>query len=464
MKKLLTVLCVAAFGLGAVAQAQFVQYDATTRSLPKEMKETRIEAFGMPSVDIAGQAKAPAPYDTLWWHDEYQSEDCSYGYYTTYYSQQGMFGEEVVPGVFSAWLSGTGEVGATYQTEENVYETYARIDVSNAWVVGAFVVAYRMGNTVGWERVGVDGFDPEHMNELNGVRVPDLPFKLVGYPHVAWQPAYENYRGMIYEGDEGDLIDIQMPLSYKDRVETTETLYLRYEPFTDDNGSVRARLYGLAGMFDHVFPARENFGLSFDAQLTGKARYDSLWNFSLGAKSNSECVFVDDWSVWQRWDFSNHDSAYVWLWSNTGGDLDVSKPWIVENEDDEGGLAPDGCPQTDEGSLFVYNSTLLKVGEGSHYMPGLYPIIQDRTSIERNQDAYAQTVSVYPLPATDKVTIVALDPIQKIEVYNMAGTLVEHVAMNDNMLELDVTSYVPGTYVAKITTENGVASKKLLVK
>ncbi|MDE6112118.1 MAG: T9SS type A sorting domain-containing protein, partial [Bacteroidales bacterium] len=113
----------------------------------------------------------------------------------------------------------------------------------------------------------------------------------------------------------------------------------------------------------------------------------------------------------------------------------------------------------------VYNHSLLRLSSGTHYKPTLYPIIQHSSaSNEKNKDAYAQTISVYPLPATDNVTVVALDPIQKVEIYNMAGALVKVVNMNENVLDIDVTSFVPGTYIAKVTTKNGVASKKLVVK
>ena len=107
---------------------------------------------------------------------------------------------------------------------------------------------------------------------------------------------------------------------------------------------------------------------------------------------------------------------------------------------------------------------MLRLSAGTHYKPTLYPIIQQSGAANENNDAYAQTVSVYPLPATDKVTVVALDPIRKVEVYNMAGTLVKKAEMNDNVLNMDVTSFAPGAYIAKITTEKGVVSKKLLVK
>ncbi|MDE7150183.1 MAG: T9SS type A sorting domain-containing protein, partial [Bacteroidales bacterium] len=219
----------------------------------------------------------------------------------------------------------------------------------------------------------------------------------------------------------------------------------------------------IGGMFEHVFPASANFGISVEAQLTNNKAYDSLWNWALAAKSNDKCSFIDEWAAWQRIDFSDHENRWVWLWKDDESDVDVSQPYEAE---DDWGFAPTDCPQHDNGTgLYVYAFSLnMTLGDGEHFLPMLYPVIQDRTSIEKGKDTYAQTVSVYPLPATDKVNIVALDPIQKVELYNMAGTLLKQITMNDNVLEFDVTSYAPGTYIAKITTEKGVASKKLLVK
>ncbi|MBD5389723.1 T9SS type A sorting domain-containing protein [bacterium] len=473
MKKLLTVLCVAAFGIGAVAQAQVVQADGIIRTQPNRLKENAADIVGLPVMsDVSGQLKdATDDFDTLRWHPEYYQEDCRTGIYSTYYSQQGMFGEEVVPGCFSPYLNGTGEVGATFQTEAGVYDTYAGIDLTNAWVVGAYAIVCRMGNTIGWERVrdSLGIFNPAYINNYNGVAVPDMPFKLIGYPEVTPQRVFKSYTEMIMDKKDPVYITVEMPTSIKDRAETTDELYLRYEPRKADDGRDAPTYYGVGGLFSNKsFSAAKNFGISFCANLTGNKTYDSLWNYNIGAKSNDECSFYEAWSVWQRFDFSNHETNWVGFWNLDESDLDVNLPWFPENDDDPSGFAPPGSPQIENGehnSLFVYNHCLLRLSEGTHYKPSLYPIIQYRSAAnESNQAAYAQTVSVYPLPATDKANIVALDPMRKVEIYNMAGALLKVIDMNENVFELDVTAFTPGAYVAKITTEKGVASKKLVIK
>lgn len=475
MKKLLTVLCVAAFGFGAVAQAQVVPANGAKRMEAKEgnakmsvMSDySLVPANGQLNMDEAVPMAAAVRYDTLHWHDEYVTENCDMYYTITEYYED-LFAEDVVPSPFGASWSGTGEVGTTFQTEDNLYETYARIDVNSAWVVGAIAYVYRRGNTAGWERVGIDRFDPDHMSEVNGVIVPDMPCRIIGYPgdKMSEQPAYSDYYGMLFKGADEEEILMEMPITMKNRAQTPTT-YVRYLEPVDNQGMAWPGVHRIGGMFDQVFPAWGNFGLSIQAEYTNNAKYDSLWNWAVTSKSNKYCGFIDEWAAWERLSCYNVDSGWIWLTLKSGDPFDVSLPWNSEDSTAYG-LAPDDCPQIieeNDHSLYIYAFSMnMSLSEGYHVLPMIYPIIQNTASIERGEDAYAQTVSVYPVPATDKVNVVALDPIQKVEVYNMAGTLVKVIMMNDNRLELDVTSFVPGTYVAKITTEKGVASKKLLVK
>ena len=435
MKKLLTVLCAAAFGIGAVAQAQVqvVSADGAKRMETKEIKAKISELSDLSVFDTEGQLKAAGVrYDTLHWHDEYVSEDCDM-YYTLVEYRSNVFEDDVVPSPMGGTWSGTGEVGATYQTDGNLYNTYAKINLNNAWVVGAIAYVYRRGSTAGWERVGIDRFDPDHISDVNGVAVPDMPCRLVGYPgnKVEEQPAYADYYEMLFgNGDERE-IQMEMPVTMEGRVETP-TQYAIYREPTVDGSRTRPTPHRIGGLFDQAFPAWGNFGLSVQAEYTNNARYDSLWNWALTAKGNDFCSFIDEWGSWLRLNCYNIDSGWVWLKLNSEKPFDVSLPWASEDSV-QWGLAPDNCPQygTDHG-LYIYAFSMnMGLEEGVHFLPMIYPIIQDRTSIERSQDAYAQTVSVYPLPATDKVNIVALDEIQKVEIYNMAGTLIQVIMMND---------------------------------
>lgn len=465
MKKLLMVVCAAAFGIGAVAQAQIVRTD---NAMGKTVYDCRAKMADMSDYSVLGPIQGqlmdvttPADIrrnDTLGWHDEYVTEECDRYYTLVEYVPDltCLATYDYMPTPLGAMWSGSGESGATFTTANNLYNTYARIDLNSAWVVGAVAYVYRKGNPTAWNSVDISDYET---SEVNGVAVPLLPCKLKGYPTVQPQQTYYDYYDML-EGGEPSLIDVEMPLTMQGAVETPGT-YIRYYELGQNGNNPWPTVQRIGGMFDQVFPAWANFGLSVQVELTNNAAYDSLWNWAITAKSNVDmCTFVDDWAAWIRIDYSHPEGFQLMV-----EEVDVTQPWMGAG-DEFAGFAPPACPQYGNGqSLFVYAfSQGLYLKDGQHFLPMLYPIVQNRASIEREQDAYAQTVSVYPVPATDKVNFVALDEIQKVEIYNMAGTLVKVYMMNDIHFELDVTSFMPGTYVAKITTTNGVASKKLLVK
>ena len=69
-----------------------------------------------------------------------------------------------------------------------------------------------------------------------------------------------------------------------------------------------------------------------------------------------------------------------------------------------------------------------------------------------------------PNPADRQVTVSATMPIKHVEVYDLAGRLVETRQPSGTALQLDLKSYPTGTYLVKVTTTNGTTTKKLVVK
>jgi hypothetical protein len=69
-----------------------------------------------------------------------------------------------------------------------------------------------------------------------------------------------------------------------------------------------------------------------------------------------------------------------------------------------------------------------------------------------------------PNPADRQVTVSAALPLLHVEVYDLAGRLVETRQPNGTNLQLDLKSYPSGTYLVKVTTANGTSTKKLVVK
>ena len=74
-------------------------------------------------------------------------------------------------------------------------------------------------------------------------------------------------------------------------------------------------------------------------------------------------------------------------------------------------------------------------------------------------------VALYPNPADDAVHILAEDGLQHITVCNLLGQQIESTSFNGaNHCVLDISHYSTGIYMVTITTDNGVATKRLVVK
>ena len=73
-------------------------------------------------------------------------------------------------------------------------------------------------------------------------------------------------------------------------------------------------------------------------------------------------------------------------------------------------------------------------------------------------------ITLRPNPADRQVTVSATMPIKHVEVYDLAGRLVETRQPSGTTLQLDLKSYPTGTYLVKVTTANGTTTKKLVVK
>lgn len=75
--------------------------------------------------------------------------------------------------------------------------------------------------------------------------------------------------------------------------------------------------------------------------------------------------------------------------------------------------------------------------------------------------------SVYPNPAINNVTISVKNDnvsIEKVELYNIYGQLLNTMKVNGNMAEISVNALATGTYYAKVFTDKGVVTMPMIRK
>ena len=79
-------------------------------------------------------------------------------------------------------------------------------------------------------------------------------------------------------------------------------------------------------------------------------------------------------------------------------------------------------------------------------------------------DVDAISSSVYPNPAKDNVNIAAKSKIERVEMFNMMGQKVSEKSVNSMFTSVNVANLNAGTYVVKVYTAAGVATKKIVVR
>ena len=76
---------------------------------------------------------------------------------------------------------------------------------------------------------------------------------------------------------------------------------------------------------------------------------------------------------------------------------------------------------------------------------------------------YESNVTIYPNPVKDVLNINATSNINRVEVYNMMGQMVGSFNANDVNTQINTSSFANGVYTVKISTENGMTTKKFTV-
>jgi hypothetical protein len=72
--------------------------------------------------------------------------------------------------------------------------------------------------------------------------------------------------------------------------------------------------------------------------------------------------------------------------------------------------------------------------------------------------------SIYPNPVTDQLNITSATEMTQIEIFNQLGQVVYSQVVKDSRFNLETTGFNAGVYFVRITSDEGVATKKFVVK
>lgn len=87
----------------------------------------------------------------------------------------------------------------------------------------------------------------------------------------------------------------------------------------------------------------------------------------------------------------------------------------------------------------------------------------DQSSSVNDIKADNNTISVYPNPAKDFITVNSVATIKTVKVYNTVGQVVVEKSVKDNVTKINVSELKSGVYFVATETEKGIVTKKINV-
>jgi len=73
-------------------------------------------------------------------------------------------------------------------------------------------------------------------------------------------------------------------------------------------------------------------------------------------------------------------------------------------------------------------------------------------------------IAIYPNPVTDHMNITSDVKMTQIDIFNQLGQRVYGKVVKDNNFNLNTSDFNAGVYFVRITTDTGVATKKVTVR
>ena len=112
------------------------------------------------------------------------------------------------------------------------------------------------------------------------------------------------------------------------------------------------------------------------------------------------------------------------------------------------------------------------VKDVSYRNPLIFPILTPEDTTRHNGDTLSigsvslldRLTGVMPNPASGRVKVVSSLGLRQVEVFNAAGDKVHSQTASGLSITLDTSPWPAGTYLVRITTEQGVTTRKLVIR
>ena len=436
MKKIVALVC--ALGIAGMASAQ----------IKPETAGLTMQRSGVMKMDAAPVLHAAKAAPTGIVIDSVPNEPVFNweGYYTiTWFglvdgpdlSVVGMANTDIVPLIYGSYfassVAGTGEIGYRFASGQGSYYNMAGYFPNLAYPVGAYA----------------------HMLRCPSTKFPDndsMPvyFKLYNSTAVAPQQVMGDISG--YSNNPQAMADVVYPIDPEKPSVISETVkYEVPEPETMSSGVAGPGLiYGFnhKAYFPLDNPQRMGDDFCLSVVFPNDGVNDEYWNAGfpiLTSEGGSELISTNPNSVYFVTDFQKNNLWDSTLTERPDGMVDVSY-----QPNTRYAILPMSAYYFSDGSNLNAEFPLML----------LYTLDVDLES-PNPVDKY---VNVAPVPAVENVTITAMERITRVELYSINGKLMQQLACNDAKVSLNVSNLNSGMYIAKVYTDGGVATKRIVVK
>ncbi|NDW11143.1 T9SS type A sorting domain-containing protein, partial [Dysgonomonas sp. 520] len=84
------------------------------------------------------------------------------------------------------------------------------------------------------------------------------------------------------------------------------------------------------------------------------------------------------------------------------------------------------------------------------------------TTTDIHESQKITDIKIYPNPVSDLLSITAGSTIKSINILNLSGAIIESYQTNTEAYDISTSHWMPGTYLVKIETLDGIQVQKVI--
>jgi len=187
-----------------------------------------------------------------------------------------------------------------------------------------------------------------------------------------------------------------------------------------------------------------------------------MYDLSVGDLSLIVNVAVTNWNTQAADNMGSDDEVNLLMSTDAGSTWTVLETWSASNQPATNGTEfvydLSGMSGTAQFAFMASDGTT-NDSEDYDFHVG-YMELTSALSVQEIE--LSQSLRVYPNPVTNSLTIQAQMTIKEIVVFNLLGQQMSGLTTNANRVSIDMSNYPTGIYFAKVTTDQGTETMRVM--